>query len=75
MTTDPTPIAELETGNGFWVRSANEWSRKARKRPVPRFLFGEFWLEGELAVQIVESIARRRHIGPLRNEAGQRNVV
>lgn len=89
MHTDASTTVEPNAGNGFWVRSANEWSRRARKHPVPRSLFGEFWLEGELAilfgdtgegksvlaVQIAESIARGRHIGPLRNEAGRRNVV
>ncbi|HMJ09084.1 MAG TPA: AAA family ATPase [Pyrinomonadaceae bacterium] len=54
------------------VRTANEWLRAAKGRPVPKKLFGPMWLEGELAimfadtakgksllaVQIAESIAR-----------------
>ena len=63
----------------FSIKSANEWIRGAKKKPVPKLLFGEFWLEGELAilfadtgkgksllaVQIAESIARGRPIEPL----------
>lgn len=89
MTTDKSTVLSGDGDGGFWVRPASEWSLRARKSPVPRFLIGEFWLEGELAilfgdtgrgksvlaVQIAESIARGRHIGPLRNEAGRRNVV
>ncbi|HLA95926.1 MAG TPA: AAA family ATPase, partial [Pyrinomonadaceae bacterium] len=54
------------------IKSANEWVREAKRLPVPKMLFGEFWLENELAimfaetgmgksalaVQIAESIAR-----------------
>ena len=58
----------------FEIKTANEWIRGAKSRPVPKRLFGEFWLESELAilfadtgvgksllaVQIAESIARGR---------------
>ncbi len=60
------------------LRSANDWMREAKKRPIPRALFGEFWREGEMAVlfgdtgkgksalamQIAESIAAGRGFGP-----------
>ena len=70
--------ANLDLKEIFSIKSANEWIRAAKKKPVPKLLFGEFWLEGELAilfadtgkgksllaVQIAESIARGRPIGP-----------
>lgn len=56
----------------FFCKSANTWIEEAKKRPVPRMLFGEFWYEGELcflfadtnlgksilAVQIGDSISK-----------------
>lgn len=32
------------------IKSANRWMREARQTPVPKMLFGELWLEGELSV-------------------------
>ena len=60
----------------FKLKRANEWIAESKTKPVPKMLFGEFWLEGELsilfadtgkgksilAVQIAESIARGRPI-------------
>ena len=60
------------------IKSANLWMREARQKPVPKMLFGELWLEGELAVlfgdtgvgksilatAIAESIARSHPVGP-----------
>ncbi len=62
--------------NLFLVKSANEWLEEAKKRPIPKMLFGELWFEGEicilfsdtnlgksiLAVQIAESIAKGKQI-------------
>jgi len=73
----------------FTVRTANEWLRAAKSEPVPKMLFGEFWLEGEmallfgetgsgksmLAVQIAESIARGRPIAPAALEATPQKVL
>ena len=53
------------------VKPANTWIDEAKRRPIPRMLFGEFWFEGEvcvlfadtnvgksiLAVQIADSIS------------------
>ena len=61
---------------GYESRTLNQWIELAKHQPVPRLLFGEFWIEGELAVmfgdtgagksllavQIAESIARGREI-------------
>lgn len=61
------------------ARPADEWMKQTHDTPAePRKLFGDFWLEGELcilfadtakgksilAVQIAESIARKRPIKP-----------
>lgn len=64
--------------NAFDLKPAGEWIDGSRVRPVPRPLFGEFWLENELcilfadtgkgksilAVQIAESLARGIPIEP-----------
>jgi hypothetical protein len=73
----------------FRTRPAADWIANAKKRPVPKFLFGEFWLEGELAVlfadtgkgksilavQIAEAIARGRPIAPLRTNCSPQKVL
>lgn len=32
------------------VKRANEWINEAKKRPIPKMLFGEFWFENELCI-------------------------
>lgn len=78
------PLEEI-----FTVKTANEWLRMSKKRPVPKMLFGEFWLEGELAilfadtgkgksilaVQIAEWIARGRTLAPLQMNAPPQTVL
>lgn len=73
----------------FDIKPANEWIASSREKPTPRFLFGEFWLEGELsilfadtgkgksilAVQIAESIARGRAIEPMKLTSEPRKVL
>lgn len=73
----------------FVVKKANEWMMQARGTPMPRMLFGELWIEGELAVltgaaglgksllavQIAESIARGAAIGPLQITARPQKVL
>jgi hypothetical protein len=34
----------------FIIKSANEWINDAKKRPIPKMLFGEFWFENELCI-------------------------
>lgn len=89
MMTEEITTRQAQENNGFHAKTANEWVREARKRPIPRSLFGEFWLENELAIlfgdtgkgksvlaiQIAESIARRRHIEPLAVNAEPRPVA
>lgn len=71
------------------ISKVNEWTRESRRRSNPRMLFGEFWLEGELAilfadtgkgksvlaVQIAESIARGRPIAPFQLTAKPQKVL
>ncbi|WP_017732532.1 AAA family ATPase [Nafulsella turpanensis] len=73
----------------FTVKPANAWIDSARKRPIPRMLFGEFWFEGELcilfadtnlgksilAVQIANSISRGLGIGGFKLEAQKQAVL
>ena len=80
----PEPDSDL-----FNIRRVNECIASAKVKPMPRMLFGEFWSEGELAilfadtgkgksilaVQIAESIARGRSIGPLEMTAKPQKVL
>lgn len=75
--------------HGYELKRANEWLAQARKRPIPQKLFGEFWLEGEtavlfgdagtgksaLAMQLAESIARGKGIGPFETAAAPQKVL
>lgn len=69
--------------------SMNEWIAKAKAEADPATLFGEMWFEGEmalllgeigsgksvLAMQIAESLARRRPIDPIGMNAASRHVL
>src|SRR3954451_19825926 len=71
------------------IKPANEWITLSKEKPTPKFLFGEFWLEGELsilfadtgkgksilAVQIAESIARGNGIAPLKLTSKPQKVL
>lgn len=84
LTDELPPLDEI-----FTVRTANQWLQSSKQRPMPAMLFGEFWLEGELAIlfadtgkgksilatQIAESIARGRPIAPLENTAPAQKVL
>ena len=73
----------------FEIKSPNEWMREARSKPVPKQLFGELWLEGEIAImfadtgkgksvlsmQIAESIAKGRPIYPFEMTARPQRVL
>lgn len=61
----------------FIIKTANEFIKEAKQRPVPKMLFGELWFESEisilfadsnvgksiLAVQIADSITKGKQIG------------
>ena len=73
----------------FDTKLANEWMALSKEKPTPKFLFAEFWLEGELsilfadtgkgksilAVQIAESIARGVAIKPLKLTSKPQKVL
>src|SRR4051812_39660340 len=73
----------------FRVKAVSEWIDGARQRAVPKKLFGEFWLEGEiaimfadtgrgksiLAVQIAEAIATGKPIEPFETGVPPQRVL
>ncbi len=75
--------------NLFNLKPANEWLEAAKQRPPQAALFGEFWLEGELAIlfsdtnrgkstlamQIAESLARGVPIAPVMTAAPAQKVL
>lgn len=75
--------------NLFKIKTANLWLKDAKKRPVPKMLFGEFWFEGEicilfadtnvgksiLAVQIADAISKGNNIGNIEIETDKQKVI
>ena len=73
----------------FKVMTANKWIEKAKTRPIPKMLFGEFWFENELcilfadtnlgksilAVQIGNSISKGEYISGFKFEAKKQTVL
>lgn len=73
----------------FKVQTAAEWIEQAKRRPVPKMLFGSLWFEGELcilfadtnlgktilAVQIANSISRGEAIAGFVLEAEKQPVL
>jgi len=73
----------------FTVKTANRWIEQAKKRPIPKMLFAEFWFEGELcilfadtnlgksalAVQISNSISSGESIRAFNLEAERQKVL
>lgn len=73
----------------FYVRPANQWIEQAKKRPIPKMLFGEFWFEGELcimfadtnlgksilAVQICDSITKGKPIDGFSLHAERQSIL
>ena len=71
------------------IKPANEWIDEAKKRPIPKKLFGELWFEGDLcivfadtnlgksilAVQIAHSISSGYPTCGLKLEADQQPVI
>ncbi len=73
----------------FLVRTANRWIEQAKKRPIPKMLFGEFWFEGEicilfadtnlgksiLSVQIGNSISKGEHVPGFKQESRKQPIL
>src|SRR6185369_3490868 len=84
-----TPSETDHTDDGYEITTGREWVKTAAARAVPKMLFGELWIEGEvamlyggrgsgkslLAAQIAESIARGRAIEPFELTARKQKVV
>lgn len=82
-------LSSDEAARIFGLRTANDWLLEAKRRPIPKMLLGEFWLEGELAimfadtgkgksilaVQIAEAITRGNNIGPIKTGSGPQTVL
>jgi len=82
--TEERPLSEI-----FDLKTANEWLVSSKEIPTPKMLFGEFWLEGELAilfadtgkgksllaVQIAESIAKGFSVAPMEMTAKPQKVL
>ena len=81
---------ESEVKKGlFLVRPANDWIEQARKLPIPKALFSEFWHEGELCilfadtnqgksilgVQIGDSISQGKYIPGFKLESESQKVL
>lgn len=39
----------------FKIKTANQWIEQAKRRPVPKALFSEFWFEGELCILFADT--------------------
>ena len=73
----------------FLVKTAARWMEQAKKRPIPKMLFGEFWFEGEicilfadtnlgksiLSVQIGNSISKGEHIPAFKQESEKQQIL
>ena len=73
----------------FLVKTAARWMEQAKKRPIPKMLFGEFWFEGEicilfadtnlgksiLSVQIGNSISKGEHIPGFKQESEKQPIL
>ena len=71
------------------TQSANGWVMQAKKKPIPKCLFDDFWYEGELcilfadtnvgksilAVQIADSITQGNPIPPFKLSAPKQKVL
>ena len=82
-------IVKNENIGLFTIKTGNEWIQEAKNKPVPKMLFGEFWFEGELcilfadsnvgksilAVQIADSISKKKEITPFKLEAEKHAVL
>lgn len=76
-------------GNPFKIMPAGQWLQHASTKPVPKKLFGDLWIEGELcvlfaptnvgksilAVQIADCITKGMGWGPMWVQAAAQKVI
>lgn len=79
-----TPVNDF-----FILQTANKWIEQAKKRPIPKMLFSEFWYQGELcilfadtglgktilAVQIADNISKGESIPGFKNEIEKQKII
>ena len=84
-----TPEIEKVNNNFFTLMPANSWIERAKTKPIPQMLFGEFWFEGELCilfsdtnlgksilgVQIGDSISKGIAISGFKLEANKQPIL
>jgi archaellum biogenesis ATPase FlaH len=46
---------EQEQKGLFLAKTANNWIKQAKTRPIPKMLFSEFWFEGELCILFADT--------------------
>jgi len=48
-------LEQKTTPSILQVKTANQWIEEAKKRPIPKMLFGEFWFQGELCILFADT--------------------
>ena len=48
-------LKEEQANNCLIIKSANIWIEEAKKRPIPKMLFSEFWYQGELCILFADT--------------------
>lgn len=48
-------MSHLENTGLLTIKPANCWIEEARKRPIPKMLFSEFWFEGEISILFADT--------------------
>jgi RecA-family ATPase len=48
-------VEAKESKGLFTVKTASRWIERAKTRPIPKMLFGEFWFEGELCILFADT--------------------
>jgi hypothetical protein len=48
-------LEKTSTPSLFQIKPANDWIDEAKKRPIPKMLFGSLWFEGELCILFADT--------------------
>lgn len=90
LTSNSLNIQKTTSKNNFFsTKTANQWIEEAKKRPIPKMLFSEFWFEGEicilfadtnlgksiLGVQIGDSISKGKKIKGFKLESIKQSIL
>ena len=55
LTTERTVNLTANKHGLFTIKTANEWIEEAKRRPIPKMLFSQFWYEGELCILFADT--------------------